>query len=46
VLLSSESDKIPKVVLLIAIKDQARALHYLKAHLLDKSQPKNWPSVR
>ena len=46
VLLSSQSDKIPKVELLIAIKDQARVPNYLKAHLLDKSQPKSWPSVR
>jgi len=39
-LISSQSDKILKVELLIAIKDQAQAPHYLKAHLLNKSQPK------
>jgi len=38
VLLSSLSDKILKVVLLIAIKDQARALHYWKADVLVKSK--------
>jgi len=46
VLISSQSGKIPKVVLLIAIKDQARALHYLKAHPLVKSKLKSRPSVR
>jgi len=46
VLLSSDSANRPKVVLLIAIKDQARALHYLKAHPLVKSKLKSRPSVR
>jgi len=46
VLLSSESDKILKIVLLIAKTDQARALHYLKAHPLDKSKLKSQLSVR
>jgi len=46
VLLSSNSANIPKVVLLIAMTDQVRASHYLKAHLLDKSQSKSRPSVR
>jgi len=31
---------------LIAIKDQARDIDYLKAHPLVKSKLKNWPSVR
>jgi len=46
VLLSSDSANRPKIVLLIAIKDQARALHYLKAHPLVKSKLKSRPSVR
>jgi len=46
VLLSSESNNIPKVMLLIAMTDQAQDINYLKAHLLVKSQPKSWPSVR
>jgi len=46
VLLSSKSANRWKVELLIAIKDQARALHYLKAHPLVKSKLKSRPSVR
>jgi len=46
VLLSSESANIPKVEVLIVIKDQARALHCLKAHPLVKSKLKSRPSVR
>jgi len=46
VLLSSKSNNIPKVEVLIAIKDQARALHYWKANVLVKSKPKRRPSVR
>jgi len=46
VLLSSESDNIPKVVLLIAKTDQARAPHERKADPLVKSKLKSRPSVR
>jgi len=46
VLLSSQSDKIPKVELLIAIKDQTRVPHERKTDVLVKSKPKSRPSVR
>jgi len=45
-LLSSKSANIPKVEVLIVMKDQVWELHELKADVLDKSQPKRWPSVR
>jgi len=46
VLLSSDSDNNPKVMLLIATMDQAREVDERKALLHDKSKPKRWPSVR
>jgi len=44
-LLSSKSDKIPKVEVPIAIKYQALEPHKLKADILDKSKPKLQPSI-
>jgi hypothetical protein len=46
VLLSSESDKIPKVVLLRQTFDQAREIKEQKALLRDKSKLKIRPSLR
>jgi len=44
-LISSKSANIPKVEVLIAIKNQVREIHEPKADILNKSKPKSRPSV-